>query len=338
MGTVGILTFHRCVNYGSYWQARCLVEWVARRKRAVLLDHVSLAARHAELHRALSPQQTREDVPAYAQKIRGFRRAVERLPLSSRFPLDAPEKAESCDVILIGSDEVFNLRHPWYGGAPAFFGEGFASPRIAYAASFGNGGALDQRWSAKLANFSAISVRDLTSRKLLGHAGCPGPEIVLDPCLLNPPAGEAATKDFVAVYGHGFPNWFAEATRDWARTRGFKLVSIGYRNSWADEQRIGADPEEFRDLMASCAAVATGFFHGCVFALVHKKPFVCVATPYRETKLRDLCALLGIEARLAIETTAVDQALSSPLGAEIDQRIAAMRAKSQAFLNHALEL
>ncbi len=23
---VGVLTFHRCINYGSYWQARCLVE------------------------------------------------------------------------------------------------------------------------------------------------------------------------------------------------------------------------------------------------------------------------------------------------------------------------
>ena len=23
---IGVLTFHRCINYGSYWQARCLVE------------------------------------------------------------------------------------------------------------------------------------------------------------------------------------------------------------------------------------------------------------------------------------------------------------------------
>ena len=23
--TIGVLTFHRCINYGSYWQARCLV-------------------------------------------------------------------------------------------------------------------------------------------------------------------------------------------------------------------------------------------------------------------------------------------------------------------------
>ena len=23
---IGILTFHRCINYGAYWQARCLLE------------------------------------------------------------------------------------------------------------------------------------------------------------------------------------------------------------------------------------------------------------------------------------------------------------------------
>ena len=28
---VGVLTFHRSINYGSYWQARCLVEGLAKR-------------------------------------------------------------------------------------------------------------------------------------------------------------------------------------------------------------------------------------------------------------------------------------------------------------------
>lgn len=336
MAPVGLLTFHRCVNYGSYWQARCLLEWVGRRRRAVLLDHASFAARRAELRCALAPQQTHEDVRAHMRKIRGFRTAVERLPLSARFPLDAPEKAEHCDLILIGSDEIFNLRHPWYGGVPAFFGEGFRPPRVAYAASFGNGGALDPPWRAMLANFSAVSARDLTSRKLLVQAGLPEPDIVLDPCLLNPPQADVAASPFVVVYGHGFPDWFAAAASAWARRRGFRLVSIGYRNAWADEQRIDADPELFRALMASCAAVATDFFHGCVFALAYQKPFACVATSYRETKLRDLCALLGLEARLAAAPGAVAEALSAPLGVQVQDRLAGLRATSEAFLTRAI--
>src|SRR5690349_8232637 len=39
---IGVLTFHRCINYGSYWQARCLVDGLrARGHDAVLLDHHS---------------------------------------------------------------------------------------------------------------------------------------------------------------------------------------------------------------------------------------------------------------------------------------------------------
>ncbi len=37
---IGILTFHRCINDGSHWQARCLVEAVRATSRgAALLDH-----------------------------------------------------------------------------------------------------------------------------------------------------------------------------------------------------------------------------------------------------------------------------------------------------------
>ncbi|PPQ38522.1 Polysaccharide pyruvyl transferase family protein WcaK [Rhodoblastus acidophilus] len=345
-GDIGILTFHRCVNYGSYWQARCLLEWVRRRGRnAVLLDHVSLQARRAELRCALSPhlpQPTRaEDIPAYVRKVRGFRRAVARLPLSPRFPLDSPAQAQPCDVVLVGSDEIFNLHHPWYGGTPAFFGEGFSQRRVAYAASFGNQTvALDAFWSARLANFAALSVRDRTALALVSATGLPPPELVLDPCLLNPPVAppvaRRAQQNFVVVYGHGFPHWFAEAARFWAGAKNMRLVSVGYRNDWADEQRIDADPETFRDLMASCAAVATDFFHGCVFAVLNRKPFACVATSYRHNKLRDLCALLGLDDRLAAEASAVPRGLSEPPAGDVHDRVVALRARSECFLDLAL--
>ncbi len=39
---VGVLTFHRCINYGAYWQARSLVDGLrAMGHDAVILDHRS---------------------------------------------------------------------------------------------------------------------------------------------------------------------------------------------------------------------------------------------------------------------------------------------------------
>ena len=55
-GKIGVLTFHRCINYGSYWQARCLVEGLrAAGHDAILLDHVSERVNRAEWRCALSP-------------------------------------------------------------------------------------------------------------------------------------------------------------------------------------------------------------------------------------------------------------------------------------------
>src|SRR4051794_6038384 len=53
---IGVLTYHRCINYGSYWQARCLAEGLrARGHDAVLLDHHCAWATRAEWRCALQP-------------------------------------------------------------------------------------------------------------------------------------------------------------------------------------------------------------------------------------------------------------------------------------------
>ena len=46
---------------------------------------------------------------------------------------------ESYDLVVVGSDEVWNLHHPWYGGCSLFYGDGINARRlVSYAASFGN--------------------------------------------------------------------------------------------------------------------------------------------------------------------------------------------------------
>jgi hypothetical protein len=73
---IGVLTFHRCINYGSYWQARCLVEGLrAAGHDAVLLDHVSERVNRAEWRCALSPSCRRR--PRAADR-RLYRAKVDR--------------------------------------------------------------------------------------------------------------------------------------------------------------------------------------------------------------------------------------------------------------------
>jgi len=349
---VGVLTFHRCINYGSYWQARCLVEGLRSAGHdAVLLDHRSPRVNRAEWRCALRPTLPDPappgDVPLYAAKARKFFRAFAALPLSEPFPLEEPRAMEPVDVLVVGSDEVWNFRHPWYAGYPLFFGEDAPARRlVSYAASFGSHDAADRidgSWAERLKRFWRIGVRDDNSRRLVRDALGYDPVVVLDPCLQFPTIcrrePRAGVPRDVLVYGHSFPDWFVRQVRAWADDRRVRLVSLGYRNDWADEQRLSAGPDEFAQAFADARAVVTNFFHGCVFSLVHEKPFVCAPSAYRSNKVANLAAAVGAERRLVGEPSpaaAYAQALEAAPDPSVGRRIADLRQASAAYLDHAL--
>lgn len=347
---IGVLTFHRCINYGSYWQARCLAEGLRSFGHdAVILDHESRRVDVAEWKCALRPVpgEDTSDRPAYRRKMQRFFDAFDTLPLSPRFPLDQPGRMPDCDAVVVGSDEVWNLAHPWYGGCALFYGEGVRAGRLlSYAASFGNYDArqgLDASWSRRLLGFERIAVRDAGSRKVIQDAIGIHPELVLDPCLqfplnLDAPA-ERPQERYAAVYGHGFSSAFASHVGQWARKRNVALVSIGYRNDWADRQWIDAGPHEFAHFIAGATAVATNFFHGCVFALRNRKPFVCEGSWYRSNKVHGLMAEVGGARHLMSEASgAQDYAamLDEAPAQAIQHRIAELQRRSHRYLDDAL--
>jgi hypothetical protein len=287
------------------------------------------------------------DYLLYGVKVLKFLRTLSLLPRSPRFALEHPAGMAHFDLVVVGSDEVWNLRHPWYGGCALFFGAGVRAGRLAsYAASFGNYAAsrgLDRAWADRLRAFASISVRDDNSRRLVRTALGREPALVLDPCLQFLPRPEGRwrgpRRPFVAVYGHNFSAAFGRAMGRWAAARRYLLVSLGYRNAWADTQWITADPHDFAHGIARAQAVATNFFHGCVFALRYGKPFVCELSPYRAGKVSDLMATVGGERHLVAAGTppaAYDARLGAPLDPEIVHRIDGLRRRSEAYLDDAL--
>ncbi|HEV7333597.1 MAG TPA: polysaccharide pyruvyl transferase family protein [Flavisolibacter sp.] len=350
----GILTFHRCINYGSYWQSRCLVEALqSRGMNASILDHHSKQVNLAEWRCAYQPvlptQVPASDYPLYRSKMKRFFEAFEQLPLSPRFSLANPEQMENYDTVIVGSDEVWNLFHPWYGKCPLFYGEGIAADRIiSFAASFGNYPSewgLDPVWASKLHNFDAISVRDENSKTLVRKVIELEADIVLDPCLQFP----FTVKDeeypnlqqpYLALYGHNFSPHFIEAIRKWAKRKSLPIISIGYRNDWADSQWIDAGPLAFPHFIKGAEAVATNFFHGCVFSIRYAKPFACETSSYRNQKITGLLALLGGERHIIgseSHTSTIDACLSEPPVQAIFGNIALYKQRSNDFLDRALK-
>jgi hypothetical protein len=352
---IGVLTFHRCINYGSYWQARCLAEGLQQLgHNAVILDHESRRINIAEwkcAYRPVLPTDVPEtDYSLYRQKIEKFFSVFDTLPLSPRFKLDDPALMEQYDVVVAGSDEVWNLYHPWYGKHPLFYGDDLKAKRlISYAASFGNYNAswgLEAQWADKLRNFEAISVRDENSRQIVKQALGIEPELVLDPCLqfdIVPEERQSKywNEPYLALYGHNFTDSFAYEVRRWANENKLPVISIGYRNDWADEQWIAADPHDFAHFISRTEALATNFFHGCVFALRNQKPFVCESSSYRSIKVNGLMAKLGGEKHLVDENTPAtvyNSRLTEPLSPAISKAISRLRQSSNAYIKRALAI
>src|SRR3712207_1829198 len=101
--TIGVLTFHRCINYGSYWQARCLVEGLrARGHDAVILDHDSRRVNITEWKCGLRPvlptPVPKRDHALYGVKMLRFFRAFSSMPRSQRFALEDPAGMESFEM------------------------------------------------------------------------------------------------------------------------------------------------------------------------------------------------------------------------------------------------
>ena len=91
--------------------------------------------------------------------------------------------------------------------------------------------------------------------------------------------------------------------------------------------------------MAGARAVVTNFFHGCVFSIINRRPFVAALSGYRTNKVQDLLDRLDLSDRLmTADAGAIDygRGLSTPPGAATGQRLATLREASENFLDAAL--
>jgi hypothetical protein len=301
-----------------------------------------------ELKHALRPFRgaPKGDILRFAVKTLKCYGAQQRLRRTPSFPLRNPPGFSDFELIAVGSDEVWNLSHPWLGKVPLFFGERLAPKRlVSYAASFGNYPAADglkDEWVNRLRRFDAISVRDKNSLELVEQSLGFRPTLVLDPCLLAetlqnppPPSGEAP---YLLVYGNRFVPELINETREFARARNLRILSIGYRNDWTDRSILNAGPHDFLRMMKNATAVVTTYFHGCVFSLRCERPFVAQLSKYRSNKVGGLLTSVKATHRIFDPSHAgqVSTLLSTPLEPEVFGAIAALRATSENYLQSCL--
>ncbi len=224
----------------------------------------------------------------------------------------------SVDVLVIGSDEVFNCTqlNPDVGFSPELFGDkANAKMIISYAASFGNTTLQKLDYYNKvndlkvlLKNFSAISVRDTNSHLIIRELMGIEPEINMDPVLMydfmSSVPNREQRENYIIVYAYRsrITTEEAETIKSFADEEGKRLISVSGEIDWCDEHFTGG-PFEVLDLFRHADYAITDTFHGTIFSIINRIRFVSIIRKStggvygNQEKLQDLLERLGLEER-----------------------------------------
>ncbi|PZO13346.1 MAG: hypothetical protein DCF26_17030 [Burkholderiales bacterium] len=376
---VGILTFHFSDNYGAALQAYALRRWLMEQgHRASFIDYrpahiehggrLSLPTSPARLKANLKivylavssfinqhfgNQGQKEKFVRFRERFLGVK--VNDAPTDNGASLAA---ANAFDLIVAGSDQIWSPSQH-FGFDPNYFlafAQSFRARKISYAASFGR----DRVSSSEAAqlpqllrNFDAISVRETSGVTLVERATGHKPGNVPDPTLLHSnyaeltdPASSAHDGPYVFCYGLRSPDNIRQTADLASRQLACPILSPhNPHRRWTEiGNTVYPDPGEWVALIKNARFVVTNSFHGTVFSLLFKKPFIVAGLTGEKASANaraiNLLRAVGLESRFAPSFSAQNtQALMAREidWAAVDQRLAEMRQAGNTFLSTQLK-
>lgn len=223
------------------------------------------------------------------------------------------ENRNHYDVVVIGSDEVFNCAQvTWFGFSRQLFGEGLNADKvISYAGSFGATTieklqelGIKDVVASLLSKMDKISIRDANSFDTVKALTGVVPEKHLDPVLIYNydhllPA-TVPLKDYMIVYT--YPGRIKDkdeiaAIKSFAKSKNLKLISIGHYFSWCDDVVV-PHPFEVLAYFKNASYIVTDTFHGTVFSIKYNKLFATIVRGMNNNKLSHLLEQFGLNSRI----------------------------------------
>ncbi len=305
---VGILTFHRALNYGAVLQAYALLQEI--KKLGYSAEMIDFASEGNMKDRAFFVKPTgksslKRDILSLLSLnyLAGRRKCFDsflehymNLPGQSEINGERiKHMLEKYDAVICGSDQIWNAKMP--DSDTVFFlpeGDGFI--RIAYAASLGKGrlrGIGDpDRIRKALAAFDAVSVREKeTKKKIEDFCNMPVPiEITADPTLLHDASfyDEIACErqmegPYIFVYSVLALKDTFYAARLLSERTGLPYYSLfsgkANRVMFTEKRHIpkgDTGPRGFIAMIRDAEYVVTDSFHGTILSMLFKKKFFII--------------------------------------------------------------
>ena len=269
----GILTLHRALNYGAFLQAFALQETV--KQIGYSANIVDLAKNRVFERFMLVKCKYPEMVVHQYKLLKKFDEVAKKLDVRN-------DGLENYDAIIVGSDELWNLKNGMFHHYPEYFAKSKVDvPFISYAVS---ANILTVQEFSKLqgpdetfGRFKAISVRDSKTYDIVKAIGNIEPMTVLDPTMImenwETYVQPCKEKNFILYYSMTVDEKERVAVEHLSKVSGKKLITVGCRNKWCDEM-VYANPFEFIGYVKAADYVVTSQFHGVMFSLIFNKKFV----------------------------------------------------------------
>lgn len=354
MKRIGIITIHSDIHYGAALQAFALNKVVSDFGKSEIIDYRKIPT---NLPKFSFPKMIVYHLAGLKRTTR-FRNFLSNEISAKRYNTEDAIMENfkgDYDIIIVGSDQVWNPTHGGLGRLNPVFFAAFASEekykKISYASSVGNyvydedERILVKKW---LENFSSLSTREEFGRKQLEQILSKDIKLVVDPTLLLTKKrwikiGRPVKINckYLLVYNVGNSiDIDSEYARKIADQNGWKVVFMSIRikkDKNIDINIPHCGPAEFVWLFANAEFIVTSSFHGVAFSLNLEKNFVNVYNSKSPQRTEMLLKNVGLEERTV---KSVDDL--SNLELEIDYELPTnklddLRKESLAYLNKAIE-
>ena len=330
MRRVGILTFHRAINYGALLQAYALQTAISKLSPELSVKVIDYRTHAIEdvydplnLHSARLPaldaalwltrlgrrRENRQNFDAFLDAH------VSRTVPVRREELDGI--ADEFDAVVAGSDQIWNaeISH----GDAAFLLDFVQVKenvrRVSYAASFGRVSLPEKSQAFFRRNLSserwdAMSVRESSAAEIVFGLTGSRPQVVLDPTILLSkddweglcrPVKALEGKKFLIIYNQVLPKNLMSFARNLARRSDLKLYQLGGGLKNPDIPILrGLTPEQFLWIFRHAEGTIVNSFHGTAFSVIFEKPFFVETTDAHgkfNTRIQGLLETAGIRGR-----------------------------------------
>lgn len=351
MKKIGILTFHRAVNYGAQLQAYALQRTVSELGAdCELIDYICPA-----ITKPYKPFNIKKSKPlqSFAKSCIMFNRRRKKNKSFESFqnkivkskeqytPETISQVKDKYDLFITGSDQVFS---PWcVDFDPAYFLT-FAEDRkkYSYAASFATKEIPEDKkeeFSRRLSGFQKISVREKEGVRLVKELCGKPAEINLDPTLLlgadkwSEIAQAPANEPYVLIYTVMPQISLVDFARKLAKEKNMKIIFLSDAPHFPNkniECVRASSVESFIGYIKNASYVVSNSFHATAFSVIfHRSMFIEFQNKINrnvrsESFLGELGISRGIDSGNA-EETEIDWN-------DVDKKLGVQRQKSLDYL------